>query len=110
MFPWRATAPTTTNKLACWNWVNDNLTCPVGSYPAGDTRKKLHDMAGNLWEWIGSFWTNDYNTTSALGTARVVRGGSWTTDTVNFLRGAFRYSCDPMARHYAIGFRCAKTP
>lgn len=46
----------------------------------------LYDMSGNVWEWTGDCWNDDYNGAPTDGSAwtagkcsagRVVRGGSW---------------------------------
>ena len=46
---------------------------------------ELHDMHGNLWEWVQDCWNDTYQGAPADGTAwtigdcerRVLRGGSW---------------------------------
>jgi formylglycine-generating enzyme len=68
----------------CWPWGNEpptdqycnfNMnvkdTTPVGRYlPLGDSPYGCADMAGNVWEWTGSWFDTQQ-------TRRVVRGGSW---------------------------------
>ena len=89
-------------------------TAPVGSYSANDFG--LHDMAGNVWEWVedprhgsyerapidGSAWTEDGSSW------RVNRGGSWGFNPWN-LRSANRRAFDPDERYFDIGLRVAKT-
>jgi len=58
---------------------------PVGSYPGGASWCGAMDMAGNVWEWVGDWWSEDYYAHSPTdnpqgpdsGTLRVARGGSW---------------------------------
>ena len=60
---------------ACWK-AND--TCEVGKYPAGQSKWGVLDMAGNVFEWTGSYWMDMYsNPREADGeSTRVLRGGS----------------------------------
>jgi formylglycine-generating enzyme required for sulfatase activity len=70
-------------------------------------------MHGNVWEWCGDNWHENYqgapNDGSAwidkLGDINVMRGGSWNYDPYYF-RSAYR---NRFARDYLIssfGFRC----
>ncbi|NQY65293.1 MAG: formylglycine-generating enzyme family protein [Alteromonadaceae bacterium] len=63
---------------------NSQMTQPVGSYLANPFG--LHDVHGNVWEWVEDCWSKDYKDHYADGTAwtgkkackrRVVRGGAW---------------------------------
>lgn len=65
---------------------NVGMTTEAGSYPANDWR--LHDMHGNVWEWVEDCWHGSYNGAPEDGRAwleegggdcglRVLRGGSW---------------------------------
>ena len=74
-------------------------TVPVGSFPANEFG--LHDVHGNVWEWVEDCWHGDYdgapNDGSARGDARgrprcnwrVVRGGTWFYEP-RLLRSAYR--------------------
>ena len=75
----------------------------------------LHDLYGNVWEWVedcfhasyaglpldGSAWT-----TACTSPQRVLRGGSW-SDEASSLRNRGRYA--PEVRNLITGFRLART-
>ncbi|MCY4211603.1 MAG: SUMF1/EgtB/PvdO family nonheme iron enzyme [Gammaproteobacteria bacterium] len=60
-----------------------DYTAPVGSFPANPWG--LHDMHGNVWEWVQDCSNNNYEGAPTDGNAwtsgdcslRVIRGGSW---------------------------------
>ena len=87
-------------------------TMPVGSFPANGFG--LHDMHGNVWEWVQDCWAADYqgvpNDGAASGsgdcTMRVVRGGSWVSSPVS-LRSANRMGYDDWGAF--TGFRVVRT-
>lgn len=90
-------------------------TAPVGSFSAN--RFRLHDVAGNVWEWVEDCWHENYNGAPEDGEAwltggdcsrRVVRGGSW-GDPPRFLRSAFRFYAPSGDRYDSSGFRIART-
>jgi formylglycine-generating enzyme required for sulfatase activity len=77
-------------------WGNANMTgdllnsdsghsTPVGSYPNGISPFGAYDMAGNVEEWVGDWFSSGYYvscpTTDPRGPSsvgsRVIRGGSW---------------------------------
>lgn len=87
---------------------------PVGSFPDGRTPDGIADLAGNVEEWVGDWYSPDYPQTSEVnptgpeaGTAnaKVVRGGGYATARP-WLRGAARGFDDPGARRSWRGFRC----
>ncbi len=90
-------------------------TAPVGSFPANAWG--LHDMHGNVSEWVQDCWNGSYEGAPTDGSAwtsercalRVVRGGSWSyfEDPQN-LRSAFRSSAVRLNRYDNIGFRLAQ--
>ena len=88
-------------------------TAPVGSFPANAWG--LHDMHGNVWEWVQDCWNGSYESAPTDGSAwtagrcsaRLVRGGSWYDDP-SYLRSAFRYSGNRLNRYMDIGFRLAQ--
>jgi formylglycine-generating enzyme required for sulfatase activity len=109
-YPWGSEAP---GSRACWK--RSDGTCPVGSYLSGDSPFGLHDMAGNVWEWVQD-WYGRYPSSSSKnyagpssGSNRVDRGGSWGGHGPSYLRGSARYHVTPDIRSFSLGFRCART-
>lgn len=86
----------------------------VGSHPEGATPEGVHDMAGNVAEWVADFYDfypeGDQTdpTGPAEGTYRVVRGGGY-LEQGQMLRTRARRGADPALRSSNIGFRCAYT-
>ena len=73
----------------------------------------LHDMSGNLWEWVSDVYAADaYEQHAAenphyqaAGPARMLRGGGWSHPGV-FARCSKRHMhCRPSARFDFVGFR-----
>ena len=94
---------------------NADQTTEVGSYPANAWG--LHDMHGNVWEWVEDSWHASYDGAPANGrawveennSARVLRGGSWTYVDPSYLRSANRIRNEPVNRINSFGFRVART-
>ena len=86
----------------------------VGSLPANGFG--LHDMHGNVWEWVSDCWNGSYRGAPTDGSSwdtgdclrRVVRGGSWDSD-LQYLRSSNRNRKNMMERYSYVGFRVAKT-
>ena len=89
-------------------------TLPVGSFPANGFG--LHDVHGNVFEWVQDCWNDSYTGAPSDGSAResgdcsrrVLRGGSWSTEPRN-LRSASRGRSDSGNRFSNFGFRVART-
>jgi formylglycine-generating enzyme required for sulfatase activity len=92
-------------------------TCPVGSYAANVFG--LHDMHGNVWEWVADRYGEDYYASSERrdpqgpesGDRRILRGGSW-DNRGKGCRTAFRRGHGPANRLSSYGFRvvCVAPP
>jgi formylglycine-generating enzyme required for sulfatase activity len=90
---------------------------PVGSYAKDASPYGVHDMAGNVWEWVADWYAMDYFRRSPernpqgpeSGGTRVMRGGSWgIVDST--VRSGIRLQSQRQPQRFAkfIGFRCAR--
>ena len=90
-------------------------TLPVGILNAPNPFG-LHDVHGNVWEWVQDCPATDYSSAPLDGTAhsssgcsqRVLRGGAW-LNAPWVLRSAHRSVSDSDGRSYGVGFRLART-
>ncbi len=89
-------------------------TSPVAYY-GSQGAYGLCDMSGNVWEWCQDWFSSDYYSWSptseptgpTAGTHRVLRGGSWNSDSNN-CRVDYRYWYYPYTRSYYYGFRVCR--
>ena len=85
----------------------------MGTFAAGKSPDGIHDLAGNVWEWVRDWYDATYysrspernpeNTTAAED--RVLRGGGWGNGAA-LVRAARRRRGAPGYRGYDVGFRC----
>ena len=99
-------------------WFLDNSggqSHPVGEKPANNFG--LHDMHGNVCEWVEDVWHDDYKGAPEDGSAwiedgnqseRVWRGGAWILNPWN-LRSGNRIGTPAEYRYFYVGFRLART-
>jgi formylglycine-generating enzyme required for sulfatase activity len=86
---------------------------PVGSYPAN--KFGLHDIDGNVSEWVEDCWHDNYTRAPADSRAwfnpgcasHVVRGGSWGSSP-DQERSAFRIAASSETRSARVGMRVAR--
>ncbi len=88
-------------------------TVDVGSLPKNAFG--LHDMHGNVWEWVQDCYRDSYKGAPTDGSAveasdcrlRILRGGSWNYYP-QLLRSAYRYATAPDVRLDMAGLRVAR--
>lgn len=94
-----------------WNETNSQeKPHPVGQKKPN--KNGLFDMHGNVWEWMYDYYEKTYYAERParnpqgprMAKERVIRGGSWSTDTNSSRSGNRASSIDP---NDDIGFRCA---
>lgn len=129
-YPWGQEKPSCTRANA--GYFPKSLFCakrplPVGERPAGQSVYGLHDVAGNVFEWVGDCRTDGYywmpegeawmgfpvNPTPPPAAyaddckSRMMRGGSWAFGYDAYLRGGARAveEAATMAE-WSLGFRC----
>ena len=118
------------NCFGCGSRWDNKQTAPVGSFPPNAFG--LHDMHGNVWEWVADCRNPNYEGAPVDGNAwlsgecseRVVRGGSWGSwpeDLRAAVRGGSWYNIPGYQgqaflnriraedRNYVGGFRVART-
>lgn len=86
---------------------------PVGSYEANPLG--LHDMVGNVSEWVEDCWHDNYQRAPTDGSAwvnpgcgmRVLRGASWASAPEQ-ARSAFRLAAGPNVTNPRLGFRVVR--
>ena len=89
-------------------------TLEAGSFPANGFG--LHDVHGNVWEWVQDCWNSSYEGAPVDGSAwesgncsyRVLRGGDWRCRP-RLLRSASRNRNGTGVRRSYFGFRVART-
>ncbi|MDZ3838204.1 MAG: SUMF1/EgtB/PvdO family nonheme iron enzyme [Rhodospirillales bacterium] len=101
------------NCMGCGSEWSGKQTAPVGSFSANAWG--LHDMHGNVFEWVEDCWHDSYEGAPGDGSAwreanggdcgfHVLRSGSWDYGRVG-ARSAFRFRSYLSNRSSNIGFR-----
>jgi len=113
-FPWGNVEPTNKHLNFNQQWIGEKTLMPVGSYEAGKSPFGVHDMAGNVWEWVHDWYDAKHYEKSPrrnpkgpeTGAKRVLRGSGWQNETPT-VRIFTRVDSDPTIRNESTGFRCA---
>lgn len=128
-YPWgRETSPDRCN----YEDTGLKKPSPVGVFSGGKTPEGIHDLGGNVWEWIRTAYTQKTNPDDFLYDRELselfrnkeyekyleelrnenrvlpaLRGGAFFSGTV-YCRCAARYGLGPDDRGSFLGFRCAR--
>jgi formylglycine-generating enzyme required for sulfatase activity len=109
-------------RLGQYAWTEDNAG--PGTHEVGTRRPNpwgLHDLYGNVAEWVHDYYGEDYYRSSPQrnprgpgeGEFRVLRGGGWSSNpqTIRSSHRTFSASVDDGCMvSDAIGFRCVRPP
>ncbi|MEI7868587.1 MAG: SUMF1/EgtB/PvdO family nonheme iron enzyme [Candidatus Methylumidiphilus sp.] len=105
------------SQLPEYAWCSANSA--NGTHPVGKLKPNawgLHDMLGNVWEWVEDAWHKSYAgaptdgsawAATEAGAGRVLRGGSWSSFAW-YCRSASRNDLPPVYQYFNTGFRCAR--
>jgi formylglycine-generating enzyme required for sulfatase activity len=114
-----------TSRTPDWAFVADTAdgfqgAAPPGSMVWGVSPHGVHDMAGNVREWVSDYYDPHLvpppapirhrlrgNQLVLLNRHRTIRGGSWALPPIA-ARTYFRQYLDPRGRAVDLGFRCAR--
>ena len=110
-YPWEGEQ--ITPEHANYEATGFNSTAAVGIFPKGASPCGALDMSGNVWEWCGTKWRDNYGRLEDNDPEgkerRVLRGGAF-FDNARLVRCAVRYGDDPYARVRSVGFRVVASP
>lgn len=118
-FPWG----TTIDHSRANYGQHEGKTTPVDSYPNGVSGYGVHNMAGNVFEWVHDWYDPHYFQVSPAlnpqgppagynfanqGPVKVLKGGSWLAPETS-LHSSHRFWNQPENNSYGVGlgFRCA---
>jgi formylglycine-generating enzyme required for sulfatase activity len=106
---------TLVGNIAWYTSNSNSQTRPIGGKAANGFG--LHDMAGNVREWVNDWYSSNYYASSPStdppgpmsGSHRVLRGGSWGLGT-ELVRSSCREDNSPVPACSGVGFRVARAP
>jgi len=115
LYPWGdELGKNNANCKDCGSPWDGGQTAPVGSFAANAFG--LHDMVGNVFEWVEDCWHDNFDGAPADGSAwvtgdcskRVIRAGSWYYPST-LVQSFFRYWVKSDIWSTGTGFRVART-
>jgi formylglycine-generating enzyme required for sulfatase activity len=109
-YPWGHEAPDAAR--ANFREGGPGHATPVGLYSAGATPDGIHDLAGNVWEWVADCYgpyDEDLGGPKEASSLGILRGGAWIGNAWN-LRAANRFRFIKDFRYDFTGFRCVRNP
>jgi iron(II)-dependent oxidoreductase len=94
--------------------ADSRSTSPVGAHPGGASPYGIHDMAGNVSEWVADWYDAKYYASCpesnpqgpTSGRLKVMRGGPGQGPYLS--RTTSRFANEPGNGSLGLGFRCAK--
>ncbi len=118
MYPWGNEPPTPAHAVFGLKEGGAETVSPIGNRDKGKSPYGVHDLAGNLYEWVMDWYDEEFYTKFAKnpainprgpseGTAKAQRGGSYINNPYR-LRSSFRTKGDPTEQDPNVGFRCAQ--
>ena len=92
-----------------YGWYDGNANQTRQVAKKWENPNRLHDMHGNVWEWVQDYWNSelpggDDPVQTRKSALRIMRGGGWCS-IARDLRSAIRYGDYSDSRYYDVGFR-----
>ena len=114
VYPWGNEPPTPAHAVFGLKEGAETVS-PIGNRDLGRSPYGIHDLAGNLYEWVADWYDETIYTTQPTinprgpveGTTKGQRGGSYINSPYR-LRTSFRTKSDPTEHDPHVGFRCAQ--
>lgn len=115
VFPWGSEPPSNKTVNFQRNWEGTQTLWPVGSKAETSSPYGVHNMAGNVREWVQDWYAADYYAIAPdknpqgpeQGILKVIKGGSWHSFKAD-IRTAARGKGGFALKTDGIGFRCAR--